>query len=563
MSRQDPSSDLPVNHLLGFGEQSTRKSYHRELTARMEELEVERNRYKWLFENALHGIFQASFQGELHAANPALAKMLGYPSIQVMLENCQYFDDLFVDLLTARDVQKRLSSRDAFKCDLLWLKAASGRQVPVAMTLIRKPSEFADQDNLIEGFVADVTQREQARRHLEALNMHLETRVASRTRELEQLNQALEKARDEAVVAKRSKDRYLTAASHDLLQPMNAARLMIDSLQDRLDGSENRAIVSNIQSSLAGAEAILSDLLDIARLEHDQVQPHIRHFCVAEVLDDLVNEFRACAEEKGLALKYVPSRLGVSSDPHLLGRIIRNFLANACRYTQQGGICLGVRRRGSESVVIEVWDTGSGIPQHEFQRIFQEFQQLNARQAGQGQGVGLGLAIVERISQHLQHPLGVRSRPGRGSCFSVRLPLAEMTFDKPSKIEKPTHTHEFEGLLALVIDNEPSILSGMALVLENWGIKCETASDLDSALMSQTMPDMLLVDLHLDNQVTGVDVIHQLRQHWKNPHLPAVIISADRSPEWQHRLNQARIPLLHKPVRPARLRALLQSVMET
>lgn len=562
MSRQDRSDDLPVNHLLGFGQQSARKSYHRELTARMEELEVERNRYKWLFENAVHGIFQASFKGQLHTVNPALARMLEYPSIQAMLENCLCFDGLFVDPLTARDVQRRLYSRDSLKCDLLWLKTASGRQVPVVMTLIRKPSELAEQDNLIEGFVADVTEREQARRHLEALNMHLETRVASRTRELEQLNQALEKARDAAVVAKRSKDRYLTAASHDLLQPMNAARLMIDSLQDRLDEPENRAIVSNIQSSLAGAEAILSDLLDIARLEHGQIQPHIRHFCVAEVLDSLVNEFRACAEEKGLALRYVPSRLGVTSDPSLLGRIIRNFLSNACRYTQQGGICLGIRRRGSESVVIEVWDTGMGIPEHEFQRIFQEFQQLNARQTDHGQGVGLGLAIVERISHHLQHPLSVRSWPGRGSCFSVRLPLAEMTFDKPGKIEKPTNAHEFEGWRALVIDNEPSILSGMALVLENWGITCDTASDLDNALRSQTLPDVLLVDLHLDDHITGVDVIHQLRRHWRNPRLPAVVISADRSPEWQHRLNQARIPLLNKPVRPARLRALLRSLVE-
>jgi len=144
----------------------------------------------------------------------------------------------------------------------------------------------------------------------------------------------------------------------------------------------------------------------------------------------------------------------------------------------------------------------------------------------------------------------------------VRLPLAEITFDKPSKIEKPTNTHEFEGLRALVIDNEPSILSGMALVLENWGLECDTALGLDDALTFKMMPAVLLVDLHLDNHVTGLDVIHQLRQHWKNPGLPAVVISADRSPEWQHRLNQARIPLLNKPVRPARLRALLRSLVE-
>lgn len=557
---KDPSG-YSVSDLLGLGQQSARKSYHRELSARMEELEIERNRYEWLFENAMHGIFQASLQGSLRVANPAMAEMLGYPSVHALLEACQHFETLFCDATAFHDMCASLRHQESLKRDTLWLKGADGSQVPVAMALVRKPAELAGEDSVVEGFVADVTEREQARRHLEALNEHLEARVVERTRELRQLNLALKQARDEAVLANRSKDRYLAAASHDLLQPMNAARLLMASLEDRLQLPDNRDIVTSVQHSLASAEAILSDLLDIAKLDHGQIQPQFHHFSLDSVLDGLIDEFSGVAQQKGLQLRYVSSHQGVTSDPNLLSRLVRNFLANACRYTEHGGICLGVRRQGAEVLAIEVWDSGIGISEHDQQRIFEEFHQLNTHRARDRQGVGLGLAIVDRISQHLEHPVKVRSWPGRGSCFSVSLTRCDI---KP-QAARASATREGKGAFGsvrvLVIDNEPAILEGMALLLAQWGVDCDTALDVPAALSLEERPDALLIDLHLDDGVTGTDAIKALRRRWQAPDLPAAILSADRSPDWQHRLRQARLPLLNKPVRPAKLRALLSNLL--
>ncbi|WP_434983480.1 NahK/ErcS family hybrid sensor histidine kinase/response regulator [Vreelandella zhaodongensis] len=563
MKKASDPSGFSVSDLLGLGQQSARKSYYRELSVRLEELEVERNRYKWLFENALHGIFQASLSGKLRAANPALAAMLDDPCVTHTLERCARFDALFVSRTTGQQLRDLLLTHGHVTGHTTLLQATSGRQVPVAITLIKKPAELAGDEDLIEGFVADITERERARQHLETLNAHLEARVADRTQALEQLNEELRSARDAAEFANQSKDRYLAAASHDLLQPMNAARLLVASLQERLINSDNLALVESVQNSLEGAEAILSDLLDISRLDHGQVQPQLRHFKLDDILSNLADEFTPVAQRKGLTLRYVPSHQAVTSDPYLLSRIVRNFLANACRYTQRGGICLGIRRHSDDSLAVQVVDSGIGIPESDYQLIFREFHQLNATRARDRQGVGLGLAIVERISQRLEHPLSVRSAPGQGSCFAITVPRANgISFSQAPAPSAPLSADdEFEGLRVLILDNEPTILQGMALLLSEWKISCDTALDVDTAKACQEAPDMLLVDLHLDDNVTGLEAIRQLRQHWHDPHLPAAILSADRSDHWQRRLRHASVPQLNKPVRPSKLRALLRSLL--
>lgn len=559
MKKASDPAGFSVSDLLGLGQQSARKSYYRELSVRLEELEVERNRYKWLFENALHGIFQASLSGKLRAANPALAAMLDDPSVAHTLERCVRFDALFVSSTTGQQLRDLLLVQGHVTGQTTLLQGASGNQVPVAITLIKKPAELAGDEDLIEGFVADIT----ARQHLETLNAHLEARVAERTQELERLNEALRSARDAAEFANQSKDRYLAAASHDLLQPMNAARLLVASLQERLTDSDNLALIESVQNSLEGAEAILSDLLDISRLDHGQVQPQLRHFKLDDILSNLADEFAPVAQRKGLLLRYVPSHQAVTSDPYLLSRIVRNFLANACRYTQRGGICLGVRRHSDDNLAVQVVDSGIGIPESDYQLIFREFHQLNTPRARDRQGVGLGLAIVERISQRLEHPLSVRSTPGQGSCFAVEVPRASgISFSQaPSPSAPPSADDEFKGLRVLILDNEPTILEGMALLLSEWQISCDTALDLDAAKACPEAPDMLLADLHLDDNVTGLEAIRQLRQHWHDPHLPAAVLSADRSDHWQRRLRHAGVPQLNKPVRPGKLRALLRSLL--
>ena len=563
MKKASDPSGFSVSDLLGLGQQSARKSYYRELSVRLEELEVERNRYKWLFENALHGIFQASLSGKLRAANPALAAMLGDASVAQTLRRCERFDALFTQPSAGQALREALLHQGHVTGQTTWLQGEEGQQVPVAITLIRKPAELLGEEDLIEGFVADITERERARQRLEALNANLEARVAERTQELERLNEALVAARDAAEFANQSKDRYLAAASHDLLQPMNAARLLVASLQERLTDHDDLALVESVQNSLEGAEAILSDLLDISRLDHGQVQPHLRHFKLDDILSSLADEFAPVAQRKGLTLRYVPCHQAVTSDPYLLSRIVRNFLANACRYTQRGGICLGARRQANDTLAIQVVDSGIGIPESEYRRIFREFHQLNVRRARDRQGVGLGLAIVERLSQRLEHPLSVRSVPEKGSCFAVQVPRASgVSFSQASTpASLPALEAEFEGLRILVMDNEPTILDGMERLLSTWQIRCDTALDMAAATACQEAPNILLVDLHLDDDLTGLDAIRYLRKHWHDPRLPAAILSADRSEHWQRRLRHAGVPLLNKPIRPGKLRALLRSLL--
>ncbi|QTP56062.1 response regulator [Billgrantia sulfidoxydans] len=575
MKKPSDPDGLSVSELIGLGSQSARKSYYPELTARMAELEAERNRYKWLFENALHGIFQASLSGGLRAANPALASMLGDDDVAATLARCTTLAALFADPADACEVQRRLLAEGRLVGYTTHLRGGGGRSVPVAMTVVQKPT--SDEEVVMEAFVADITEREQARRRLEQLNEQLEARVQDRTRELERLNDELRQeiaerrrieaelreARDAAEQANRSKDRYLAAASHDLLQPMNSARLLVATLLERRLAGEVQDLAQRIHLSLEGAEELLTDLLDIARLDQDRVEPQLEPFALRDLTESLAAEFSSLADSQGLAFRHCVTDAWVVSDYRLLARVLRNLLANACRYTRQGGVLLGTRRRG-EALWIEVWDSGSGIPADQLGAIFREFHQVGARHARDRKGVGLGLAIVERIVARLEHEVTVRSWPGRGSCFAVRVPLGPS--GRQPRLAAPPALSEagLSGYRVLVIDNEPSILASMQDLLGGWGMTCMLALDAEEALAaSPPPPDLLLVDLHLDEGLTGDELVRWLREHWGRPQLPAVIITAERSDAWLQRLRAARLPYLNKPLRPGKLRAVLSQLLSS
>ncbi|WP_444999728.1 ATP-binding protein [Halomonas mongoliensis] len=560
MKKPTDPDGFSVSELLGLGSHSARKSYYPELTARMAELENERNRYKWLFENALHGIFQASMSGGLRAANPALASMLGDASVAETLKRCTTLEALFVDPGDLQRLRRRLVREGRVAGFTTRLRGREGHEVAVSMTLLPKPN--GGEASLVEAFVADITERERARRRLEELNAELEARVQARTRELEALNAELRDARDAAEHANRSKDRYLAAASHDLLQPMNAARLMVATLQERPLAPAEAELARSIHLSLEGAEELLTDLLDIARLDHDRIQPQLNDFCLAELASQLMAEYAPRAREKGLSVRQAVGRWRVNSDFRLLGRVLRNFLSNACRYTESGRVLLGTRRRG-EAVWLEVWDTGPGIPPDQRRVIFHEFHQLGASRARDRQGVGLGLAIVERIVTRLGLEVRVDSWPGQGSCFAVRVPLARGRPLPPCEPPGPAPPPvRFAGQPVLVIDNEPSILAGMGQLLRGWGLDCHLALDVEEALEAcPEAPAALLVDLHLDGPDTGDALVERLRAHWRAPALPAVVITADRSDAWRQRLRDAGLHVLNKPLRPGKLRVLLHGLL--
>ncbi|MBZ0329485.1 response regulator [Halomonas sp. ANAO-440] len=573
MKKVNDPDGYSVSQLLGLGQQSARKSYYPELTARMAELEAERNRYKWLFENALHGIFQASLGGRLLAANPALAAMLGDGDVATTLSRCASLEALFAEPEEAERVALLLHRQGHLQGHTTWLAGSDGRRVPVALTLLSKPDR--GDEILVEGFVADITERERARQELLALNARLEARVQERTQLLEQLNadlagevaerrlmeEQLRAARDLAQEANRSKDRYLAAASHDLLQPLNAARLLVSTLREReLDGDSGR-LVDSIHLSLEGAEELLTDLLDIARLDQERIQPQLECFPISRMLDGLVAEYAPRAQRKALRFRCVESSVCVNSDFRLLGRVLRNLLSNACRYTESGSVLLGVRHVG-DVVSLEVHDTGPGIPADQLQAIFEEYHQLNAEQARNRQGVGLGLAIVERICQRLDATVSVDSTPGHGSCFAVRVPICRPSSSQEAAPLASLQLSPLQGRRMLVVDNDSRILMGMQALLEQWGMDCRVAHDLAEALAQlHEPPDVLLVDLHLDGGEMGDFLVEKLRRHWQQPALPAVVITADRSEAWRRTLAEAGIPVLHKPVRPGKLRAVLSQLL--
>ncbi|MBN3966032.1 response regulator [Pseudomonas gregormendelii] len=553
MAKPSDEQQRALAGLLGLGSHSARKSHYPELAARLEELEAERNRYKWLFENAVQGIFQASLLEGMRAANPALARMLGYQDPQdVLFSLADLASNLFVggaqELANIGEILRHQGSLHGYETQL---RRNDGSSLDVLMNLLLKP----DQEGLVEGFVTDITERKLAQERLQQLNDELEQRVNARTDEL------LE-ARDAAEAANRSKDKYLAAASHDLLQPLNAARLLISTLRERKLPDIEQVLVERTHQALEGAEDLLTDLLDISRLDQAAVKPDIALYRLDELLGPLVSEFQSVAEADGLHLRVHMGDYAISTDLRLMTRILRNFLSNACRYTDQGSILLAARRRG-EMLRLEVWDTGRGIDPDRLDSIFLEFNQLDVGRAADRKGVGLGLAIVERIAKILEYRVQVHSLPGRGSRFSIEVPMSrEVPLPISLAAPQPGTGNPLPGRRLLVLDNEVSILDSMRALLGQWGCEVVTATDQASALsaLAGRAPELILADYHLDHGVVGCEVVRHLREHFAQA-IPAVIITADRTDQCRRSLRRLDAPLLNKPVKPGKLRAVLSQLL--
>ncbi|MCK9814059.1 hybrid sensor histidine kinase/response regulator [Pseudomonas chlororaphis] len=411
------------------------------------------------------------------------------------------------------------------------------------------------------GFVmsfTDITPFREAEQALTEANEGLEQRVAERTHELSQLNAALTDAKGTAEAANQSKTRFLAAVSHDLMQPLNAARLFSAALSHQDDGlsAEAQQLVHHLDSSLRSAEDLISDLLDISRLENGKITPERKPFVLNDLFDTLGAEFKAQAQEQGLKFRLRGSRLRIDSDIKLLRRILQNFLTNAFRYAK-GPVLLGVRRRGEE-LCLEVWDRGPGIPLDKQQVIFEEFKRLDSHQTRAEKGLGLGLAIADGLCRVLGHGLQVRSWPGQGSVFSVCVPLALNPDAAPGKAVQPKG-QTLNGGQVLCVDNEDSILIGMNSLLTRWGCQVWTARNREecAAILSQGVrPQLALVDYHLDDGETGTQIMAWLRTQLGEP-VPGVVISADGHPETVAQVHAAGLDYLAKPVKPAALRALL------
>ena len=413
---------------------------------------------------------------------------------------------------------------------------------------------------------SDITHLKEIEVKLQEINETLEQRVAQRTRELSEAVRDVEEARQAAETANRSKTRFLAAASHDLLQPMNAARLFLSILRQQSGetGGEQAQLVKRVDRSLTAAEELLGALLDISKLDSSMYEPEPEAIPVRDLFEQLRRRFRPLAANSDLQLRVHSLDQHIFSDRTLLYRILQNFLANAIRYTERGGVMLGCQRRG-DTLRISVWDTGVGIDEADSALIFQEFQRLEYAERLDEKGLGLGLAICDRIAHMLDHSMAVCSRPGRGSRFSISVPLASReAIDRSADPSTTGSDVGLEGLRVLCIDNEPEILDGMNLLLDRWGCSVWLAEDAAQALEAvreSGAPDMVLVDYHLANRVSGLDVMDRLDAELERS-VPAIVITADRSPQLEDASRARGYRLLRKPIRPAALRALMTNTLK-
>ena len=396
------------------------------------------------------------------------------------------------------------------------------------------------------GFVAtftDVTAFREAETGLKRINETLEQRVDERTA-------LLESAKREAEHANHAKSRFLAAIGHDLLQPLHAAHLFADTLQQRGEG-EQRELARQIGGALDSTTDLLTGLLDMSRLEAGGLVPEPRAFPLDDVLEPLVAQFSALAREQGLQLRFVPTRAWVRSDPQLLRRVLQNFLANALRYTESGSVLLGVRRHGN-ALRIEVHDTGPGIDADQREAIFEEFRR---GEDAPGQGLGLGLAIARRIAGLLDSEVHLRSEPGRGSTFAID--VSHVVAAHPLQAA----AHGLAGLRVLVVDNEPQALEALAGVLRGWN--CEVVAVGNGAAaaiaLAETPCALWIFDYHLDHGDDGVTLHARLCERFEN--VPCLILSADQTGAVRVAAQEAGLPLLMKPLRPLALKSVLDRML--
>ncbi len=389
----------------------------------------------------------------------------------------------------------------------------------------------------------DVTAEREAARKLQELNEDLEQRVMERTLELEDALSAAERANA-------SKSRFVAAASHDLLQPLSAAKLFVSSLSDRDLGVEENHILNKAERALAGAEQIIDALLDISKLDSDRLQFDIRPVALNELLIPLRDEMEALAINKGLELRIVPSSMVVETDPAYMRRVLQNLMGNALRYTQSGRVLVGARRRGGTARV-EVWDTGPGIAEEDQSTVFEEFKRLDTT-ASTNDGLGLGLAIVERACARLGHPLSLRSEPGSGSCFMVSMPTTGVASPEQTIVQRPDRPRDLAqaGLIVLLVENDPQMNRAMTILLESWGVNVLGAENGEAALELLTelelTPDALLFDYQLGHGMSGTELFCEIRDRLGI--VPCTIISATRSEKLRTDCQKLEIELMLKPL---------------
>lgn len=523
-----------------------------------QELRFNRQLLAATFENMAQGISVVDRDLRLVAWNRHYQEMFDYP--ESMLYVGRPIADLIrynvergllgADAAVETEVRKRLDYLRRGSPHLYVRERGDGR-------VIESRGEPLPEGGYVMTF-NDISDHKRAERALREANETLEQRVAERTRE--------------ADAAQQSRTRFFAALSHDVLQPLNAARLFTSALRESSDAGEQQHFAERVDTSLRAAEELLDGLLDISRLDAGALQPALSDFDAGDLLRQLLEQYAPIAASRGIDLRLHPASghpRPVRSDRRLLRRVLQNFIANALRYTRAGRIILAARVRG-DHIELQVWDTGPGIPEHHLRQIFEEFRRFEQPTDWGEQGLGLGLSICQRISHMLDHRLDVHSRLGRGSMFSIRVPrvlhainiasrddLSAGRHDAPGSGQGSALPDTLAGMRVLCLDNDPEILDGMRALLGRWQVQAIGATTVDEALAAlDPVPDVLLVDYHLHDRLHGLDALDLLRESAGNA-IPGALLTADGSDALKQAARVRGYRVLTKPIKPASLRAFL------
>lgn len=430
--------------------------------------------------------------------------------------------------------------------------------------LVDRVEQAMDQQrNAFSLFQTAISLEGQVRRRTDELTSALRT--------LEETNIELARQKDISERANRSKTQFLAAASHDILQPLNAAQLTISSLYDLQVSDQARSMVSQVERSLDTMNELLRTLLDISRLDAGVTTPRFASVPIPPILASLLSDLRPIAEKKGLRLRVAVTNDCVYTDRLMLRRALQNLITNAIRYTEKGGVLIGTRRRG-DNISIEVIDTGAGIHEDQLEMIFEEFHRgpLPHGDAAHGTGLGLGLAIVRRLMTALNHEVSVRSTPGKGSVFRIRAKRTDappsLSNSAPAPSPSPAANANLSGRKILVIENDPAVLEAMEGLLAKWGchyrIARSTPQALDALEGMTWLPDLIIADHHLDFGHLGTDTLERLFDVLP-VRVPAILATADASQTLIERAKHLGVEHLPKPVKPAQLRALVTHLINS
>jgi len=463
------------------------------------------------------------------------------------------------------DKERRLTDEEIRR--LIMENARLNKTVQVLMDRVEQ--EMDQQQDSFTIFQTAIKLEETVNQRTNELS-DLNNRLMKELAEREKVEKKLQIAKKQAEEANKSKTTFLAAASHDLRQPLNAARLFVGSLTGADISTENAHYISRIGSSLDALDDLLSVLLNISQLDSGGIVPRFCHFRLQELLDRIIPDYVRTGQEKGLRVRMVPTSKIIYSDPRLLETILRNFLSNAIRYTKNGGVLIGCRGRG-DKVIIQVIDTGIGIKENQLEDIFEEFTQVHEDRSVGGRGIGLGLSIVRRISNLLDAGIRVSSRFGAGSLFGIVLPQGEkqsLCHPYADRSEDTILPESLAKQIIAVIDNDEDVLEGMKALLGRWNCEIIAGPSADICLAQlieqDKIPDIIIADYHLDGDHTGISATEEIRAEYTGlcpAPIPAIIITSDRDPALDILMKRKKLPLIYKPVAAAALHALIKHLL--